>query len=347
MRGDKMSDWIVVVDDDKTNLKTAGMMLSQNNMRVSAFKSAFTLFDFLHQGNIPDLILLDILMPECDGFEALTKIRSIEKELNIKQIPIIFLTANEDLDAETKGLSMGAMDFIKKPFVPDVLVMRVKHIIELVRLQRDLATQVEAKTKEIADLSLQVVQAMADAVDAKDTYTNGHARRVAKYSTMIAERYGYSEKQQADIHMMGLLHDVGKIGVPDEVINKSGKLTPDEFELIKQHPSVGSKILENIKAMPRLAVGARSHHERYDGSGYPDGLAGKDIPEEARIIAIADAYDAMSSYRSYRDKLPQDRIRAEIVAGKGTQFDPDLADIMIAMIDQDTDYTMCERKDIS
>ena len=279
-----MSDWIVVVDDDKTNLKTAGMILSQNNMRVSAFKSAFTLFDFLREGSIPDLILLDIMMPECDGFEALTRIRSIERELHIQEIPIIFLTANEDLDAETKGLSLGAMDFIKKPFVPDVLVMRVKHIIELVRLERDLSSQVEIKTKEVADLSLQVVQAMADAVDAKDTYTNGHASRVAKYSRMIAEKFGYSEKQQSDIYMIGLLHDVGKIGVPDEVINKPGRLTDEEFDKIKQHPSVGSKILENIKAMPGLSVGARSHHERYDGKGYPDRLSGNDIPEEAIII---------------------------------------------------------------
>ncbi|MBR6258064.1 MAG: response regulator [Lachnospiraceae bacterium] len=340
-----MSDWIVVVDDDKTNLKTAGMILSQNNMRVSAFKSAFTLFDFLREGSIPDLILLDIMMPECDGFEALTRIRSIERELHIQEIPIIFLTANEDLDAETKGLSLGAMDFIKKPFVPDVLVMRVKHIIELVRLERDLSSQVEIKTKEVADLSLQVVQAMADAVDAKDTYTNGHASRVAKYSRMIAEKFGYSEKQQSDIYMIGLLHDVGKIGVPDEVINKPGRLTDEEFDKIKQHPSVGSKILENIKAMPGLSVGARSHHERYDGKGYPDRLSGNDIPEEARIIAVADAYDAMSSYRSYRDKLPQDKVRSEIEAGKGTQFDPVFADIMLKMIDEDTDYSMSERKD--
>ncbi|MBP5607653.1 MAG: response regulator [Lachnospiraceae bacterium] len=340
-----MSDWIVVVDDDKTNLKTAGMILSQNNMRVSAFKSAFTLFDFLREGNIPDLILLDILMPECDGFEALTQIRSIERELNIQEIPIIFLTANEDLDAETKGLSLGAMDFIKKPFVPDVLVMRVKHIIELVRLQRDLSSQVEIKTKEVADLSLQVVQAMADAVDAKDTYTNGHASRVARYSKMIAEKYGYNEKKQSDIYMIGLLHDMGKIGVPDEVINKPGRLTDEEFDKIKQHPIVGSKILENIKAMPGLSIGARSHHERYDGKGYPDSLCGDNIPEEARIIAVADAYDAMSSYRSYRDKLPQDKVRSEIEAGKGTQFDPVFADIMLSMINEDTDYSMSERKD--
>ena len=145
--------------------------------------------------------------------------------------------------------------------------------------------------------------------------------------------------------MIGLLHDVGKIGVPDEVINKPGRLTDEEFDKIKQHPSVGSKILENIKAMPGLSVGARSHHERYDEKGYPDRLSGNDIPEEARIIAVADAYDAMSSYRSYRDKLPQDKVRSEIEAGKGTQFDPVFADIMLKMIDEDTDYSMSERKD--
>ena len=339
-----MSDWIVVVDDDKTNLKTAGVILSRNNMRVSAFKSAAILFDFLRQGNHPDLILLDIIMPECDGFDALRQIRALEKELHMEEIPIIFLTANEDIDAETKGLSLGAMDFIKKPFVPDVLVMRVRHIIDLVRLQRHLSTQVEAKTKEIADMSLQVVLAMADVIDIKDPYTNGHSIRVAKYSKQIAARYGYSEKAQSDIYMIGLLHDVGKIAVPDTVINKVGKLTDEEFSIIKQHSVVGAGILENIKAMPKLSVGARSHHERYDGNGYPDGLKGEEIPEEARIIAVADAYDAMSSYRSYRDKLPQDIVRSEIENGKGTQFDPVFADFMLEMIDEDKEYRMSEDK---
>lgn len=340
-----MSDWVIVVDDDKTNLKTAGVILSRSNMRVSAFKSAPVLFDFLRQGNRPDLILLDIIMPECDGFEALKQIRILEKELHIEEIPIIFLTANEDLDAETKGLSLGAMDFIKKPFVPEVLVMRVRHIIDLVRLQRNLTSQVEEKTKEVADLSMQVVLAMADVIDAKDAYTNGHSIRVAKYSKMIAARYGYSEKSQSDIYMTGLLHDVGKVSVPLEVINKQGKLTDEEFAYIKAHPVVGSTILGNIKAMPLLAVGARSHHEKYDGSGYPDGLKGNDIPEEARIIAVADSYDAMSSYRSYRNKLPQAKVRSEIENGIGTQFDPVFANIMLTMIDDDKDYSMSERKD--
>ena len=143
--------------------------------------------------------------------------------------------------------------------------------------------------------------------------------------------------------MMGLLHDVGKIGIPEAIINKPGKLTDEEFEKIKTHPALGAGILKNITEFPKLAVGARWHHERYDGKGYPDGIAGEDIPTEARIIAVADAYDAMSSRRSYRDVLKQDFIRGEILKGKGTQFDPAFADIMLALIDADADYQMREK----
>ncbi len=338
-----MADWIVVVDDDVTNLQMAGIILSKNKMRVTAFKAARLLLDFLRTGNRPDLILLDIRMPEIDGFEALGRVRELEKEMGIKEIPIIFLTANESDDTETRGLALGAMDFIKKPFVPDVLIMRVRHILELVRLQSSLAAQVEEKAHEYRELSLQVVQAMADAIDVKDAYTNGHSRRVALYSRNIAARMGFPQRRQDDIYVMGLLHDIGKIGVPNEVINKPSKLNEEEYALIKTHPETGDRILSNIKALPALAVGARCHHERYDGGGYPDGLSGEEIPEAARIIAVADAYDAMSSKRSYRDKLPQDVVRSEIENGKGTQFDPVFADVMLEMIDADKDYEMSER----
>ena len=171
---------------------------------------------------------------------------------------------------------------------------------ELVALKDHLEDEVERKTKENESLELHVVQTLAEAIDAKDTYTNGHSGRVAAYSREIARRAGYSERDQNEIYMMGLLHDVGKIGVPDAVINKPGKLTDEEFKEIKNHPVMGARILKTIKEMPRLVTGARWHHERYDGKGYPDGLKGTDIPEEARIIAVADAYDAMTSNRSYR-----------------------------------------------
>ena len=335
-----MADWVVVVDDDIMNLKMAGHILSTNNMRVTALKSGQALLDYIKENETPDLILLDINMPGMDGFETLKKLR--EQEAGQEEIPVIFLTANEDENSETKGLSLGAMDFIKKPFVPEVLTLRVRHIIDLIRLQRNLSQEVEKKTEENEKLFMHVVHSLADAIDAKDTYTNGHSGRVAKYSKEIARRYGYSEKAQGDIYMMGLLHDVGKIGVPDAVINKPAKLTDEEFAMIKNHPAMGSRILKNIKEMPALATGARWHHEKYGGGGYPDGLSGNDIPEEARIIAVADAYDAMSSRRSYRDVLPQEVVRGEIEKGKGTQFDPKFADIMLSMIDEDTEYTMKE-----
>ena len=333
-------DWVVVVDDDVTNLRMAGMILSRQHMRVTALKSGRALLDYVRD-NRPDLILLDVRMPEMDGFETLRRLR--QETSSGQEIPVIFLTADENSESETKGLELGAMDFIKKPFVPEVLTLRVRHIIELVRLQRNLTDEVEIKTQENESLALRIVQTLAEAIDAKDTYTNGHSGRVAKYSREIALRYGYSRKRQDEIFMMGLLHDVGKIGVPDAVINKPARLTDEEYAQIKTHPVMGDRILKNIQERPKLAIGARWHRERYDGTGYPDGLSGDDIPEEVRIIAVADAYDAMTSRRSYRDILSQDIVRKEIQNGKGTQFDPAFADIMLTMIEEDKDYMLREK----
>ncbi len=196
--------------------------------------------------------------------------------------------------------------------------------------------------KKIEEMNLQVVSALATAIDAKDAYTNGHSSRVAEYARMIAERSGYSKREQDEIYMMGLLHDVGKIGMPDEVINKPARLSEEEYALIKTHPEIGNEILGTIKEQPKLAAAARWHHERFDGTGYPDRLAGDAIPEEARIIAVADAYDAMTSRRSYRDILPQQQVLREIKDGSGTQFDPRFAQVMIDLIKDDPDYTLRE-----
>ena len=223
-----------------------------------------------------------------------------------------------------------------------MLLLRVRHILELVNLQRRLSFEVDRKTRENQSLLIDVVKSLADAIDAKDTCTNGHSDRVAEYAREIARRTGYSVKAQEDIYIMGLLHDVGKIGVPDAVINKPCELSEEEFEIIRNHPVMGARILRNIKEMPKLATGARWHHERYDGSGYPDGLKGNSIPEEARIIAVADAYDAMTSCRSYRRPLSQAAARKELEEKRGTQFDPHFADIMLGMIDEDKDFTMRE-----
>ena len=341
-----MGNWILVVDDDTTNLRIASHILSEEQMSVSCLETGEDAINFL-QNNRPDLILLDIHMPGMDGFETMDAIKANKAT---KDIPVIFLTADDDNKTEARGLKAGAMDFIKKPFVPEVLLLRVRHTIELVRLQANLSQEVAIKTQEVMaqherleKMVMQTVQALSGAIDAKDTYTNGHSTRVADYSRELAKRMHISEALQNDIYMMGLLHDVGKIGIPNEIINKPSKLTDEEYDVIKNHPIMGVKILKNITEFPKLLIGARWHHERYDGKGYPDGIAGEEIPMEARIIAIADAYDAMTSKRSYRDALPQDMVRAEVEKGKGTQFDPAFAEIMLCMIDEDEDYQMREK----
>ena len=315
--------WIVVVDDDVANLMMAGNVMSKNGMRVTALKSGKALLEYIETKEIPDLCLLDIKMPDMNGFDTLRALRASKKG---RELPVVFLTADESQQAETVGLSLGAMDFIKKPFVPEVLVLRARHIIDLVRLQKNLAHEVEVKTEENHKLFLHVVSALAAAIDAKDIYT-GHSERVAKYARGIAERYGCNEHRQNNIYMMGLLHDVGKIGVPDSILQKSDSLTAEENEKLKEHPVIGAQILASIKEMPSLSHGAKYHHEHYDGSGYPDGL---NIPESARIIAVADSYDAMTT----RDKLSPNDARNEIAKGRGTLFDPKFADIMLKMIDE-------------
>lgn len=339
------NSWILVVDDDTENLRMASHILSKEKARVSCVKSGVDAIKFL-KDNQPDLILLDVHMPEMNGFDTIAEIKG-NKE--IANIPVIFLTADDESSTETKGLEAGAMDFIKKPFVPEVLLLRVRHTIELVRLQSNLSKEVRKKTQEVIAqsvklerMTIQIVKALSGAVDAKDTYTSGHSARVADYAKEIAKRAGLSKEEQDTIYMMGLLHDVGKIGISDTIINKPAKLTDEEYAIMKSHPVQGEKILQNISEFPNLAVGAKWHHERYDGRGYPDGKAGEDIPMEARIISVADAYDAMTSNRSYRKNMTQEFVRGEMEKGKGVQFDPKFAEIMLQMIDEDVDFQMKE-----
>lgn len=337
-----MEERVVVVDDDAIILKNANMTLSEAGFKVTCLKSGRLLMDYIVRNPI-DILLLDIRMPEMDGFETISALRAWEKDNSRDPVPVIFLTANEDSDSETKGLSLGALDFIRKPFSSEALKIRVRNLVDLIELQRDLHREVARKTAQLESLSLHVVHTLAKTIDAKDAYTNGHSERVADYSREIARRYGYDEDRQEEIYMMGLLHDVGKIGVPDNVINKPGRLTDEEFDMIKTHPVKGAEILATVSEMPGLVTGARWHHERYDGRGYPDGLSGEDIPEEARIIAVADAYDAMTSNRSYRGIIPQDVVKSELEKGSGTQFDPRFAAIMLEIIKEDTDYKLHEQ----
>lgn len=337
-------DRILVVDDDMMNLMLVKKLLGIRYDVVSVSSGAEAIA-FL-QDQTPDMILLDLHMPEMNGLEVLEKIRSME---NLVDIPVIFLTADNERETEAEIFKAGAIDFIQKPFIPEVVIQRISRILELYHYQQSLQLEVDRKTTElresnrkITNLSTQVMMALAGAIDAKDAYTKGHSTRVASYSRELARRMGKSTQEMNDIYYIGLLHDIGKIGIPDYIINKPGKLTDEEYQMVKDHPKIGAEILENISEMPGISIGANWHHEMYDGSGYPDGLAGDNIPEIARIICVADAYDTMTSKRSYRDILPQDVVKEEIVKGKGTQFDPVIADYMLAMMEEDTNYQMHE-----
>lgn len=328
---------ILVIDDDPINLKMAHKIL-EDFFQVICLDSGKKALEYL-KNNLPDLILLDIHMPEMDGFEVLKHIKSNPQ---MKDIPVIFLTADGDSETELNSFKAGVMDFIRKPFIPDIMLERIHRILELDRLQQYLQNEAKKNAIKVEKLSLQAMLSLAQTIDAKDKYTKGHSTRVAKYSKKIAKKLGLSEAEQDTVYFMGLLHDIGKIGVPDNIINKPQKLTNEEFAIIKKHPEIGHDILKNIAEIPNIEIGARWHHERMDGKGYPDGLKGNEIPKLVRIISVADAYDAMTSKRSYRDILPQTYIREELEKGKNKQFDPEAADAMIQLMEEDTDYLMNE-----
>ena len=337
-------DSILVVDDDKMNLMLVQKILG---IRYDVFcvSSGSEALIYL-QNNAPNLILLDLHMPEMNGLETLEKIRNINK---LSDVPVIFLTADSERSTEIEIFKAGAMDYIQKPFIAEVVIRRISRILELYHYQQSLQQEVDRKTTElresnrkITNLTTQVMMALVSAIDAKDAYTNGHSLRVAEYSRELARRMGKSIQEMNDIYYIGLLHDIGKIGIPDRIINKPGRLTDEEYQLVKDHPRIGAEILENISEMPGISIGAHWHHEKYNGTGYPDGLAGEEIPEVARIIGVADAYDTMTSKRSYRDILPQTVVKNEILKGKGTQFDPVIAGYMLQMIEEDTEYQMHE-----
>ena len=325
---------VLMVDDDVFNLRVAGDILKEK-YSIYTVQSGEAALEFLEE-NLPRLILLDLHMPGMDGRETMKKIKENEKW---KKIPIIFLTADIKPETEQECLVLGALDFITKPFVPMVMLSRVSRIIELIELQNDLERKLEEKTELVEKVSLNSIMVIANTIDAKDAYTSGHSMRVAQSSAAIARRLNWPEEEIQNIYNIALLHDIGKIGIPDAILNKPGKLSVEEFEIIKKHPVIGNDILKDIHIVRNVAEGALYHHERYDGKGYPFGLAGEKIPYCARIIGIVDAYDAMTSNRIYRHKLTRENVIKEFEDGRGTQFDPQLTDVFLEMLREGFDVT--------
>ncbi len=334
---------VLVIDDDTVVANMTMRVLDRAGFAAKTANSGAQGIE-LAESFQPQLILLDKRMPGMDGFETM---EHLGENPRTSDIPVVFLTSDDDTENEIHCFEVGASDFIKKPFVPEIMIQRIMRIIELDIMLKELDDIVDERTRELSEkeresreLSNQIINALALAVDAKDEYTNGHSQRVAEYAVAIADKLHKDEKYKEELYYMGMLHDIGKIGIPDEIIHKTTKLTDEEYNEIKRHPVIGGEILGTIRAMPHLAIGARYHHEHFDGSGYPDGLKGAEIPEEARILAVADSYDAMTSTRTYHDTKPQDYARREIEKGRGTQFDPVVADVMLELIDADKDYHM-------
>ena len=327
---------LLIVDDDKINLSTAKRALS-DYYKITAVSSGEQALDFLKKMSC-DLILLDINMPEMDGFEVMEKIRENPK---LAEIPIIFLTADNDPHIESRCLKEGAMDFITKPFVLNVMLSRIGHALELEALRRDLAGQLEARTMHIKQIQEMMVLGMAAMVESRDLSTGGHIKRTSMVVRIFAERLskeqdGLSNSFLDMVVRAASMHDLGKIAVDDRILRKQGRFTPEEYAEMKKHSAEGAKIvkqiLEDIEESDFVKVAenvAHYHHEKWDGSGYPDGLLGEEIPIEARIMALADVFDALVSMRCYKEAYTYDKAFSIIEESIGTHFDPKLGKMFL------------------
>lgn len=324
-----------LVVDDEPRLRQALVRLMQGAgykcFEAGSAQDALSLLD----REPLELVLSDMRMPGMDGASLLRRIREQHPD-----VAVVMVTAVAEVEVAVSCLSAGAMDYITKPFIFEEVKARVTQALEKRRLllenrgyQERLEERVKAQAQRLEDLFLASVQSLAEALELKDPYTRGHSVRVSHYSTVIARSMGLGGELLRQIELGGHVHDLGKIGVRESVLNKATKLTPDEYEHIMTHPMLGWRVLSPLLGDTQHALNiVRSHHERYDGRGVPDGLCGASIPLEARIAAAADSLDAMTSNRPYRSyELSLDEAVTEIRRGSGTQFDPDVVDALVAV----------------
>jgi len=332
-----MQKTIFVVDDSDTNLAMAKDALKAQ-YRVMTLPSAAKMFAFLEKIT-PDLILLDIEMPEMDGFEAL---RLLKENSEWAGIPVIFLTSMTDADVEVRGFTLGVIDFITKPFSEPVLVNRIKTHLDIDELIRERTDQLHKKTVQLQNLQHAIIFSFADMVENRDEGTGGHVERTAMYikilvDAMIEKGIYADEIKELDIESFvssARLHDVGKIAISDLILNKPGKLTDEEYEIMKTHTTEGEHTIDQIASrtddvefLRNAKQFAGTHHERWDGKGYPRKLAGANIPIQGRMMAIVDVYDALVSVRPYKKAFTADEAVDIILEGYGTQFDPKIVDV--------------------
>lgn len=287
-----------------------------------------------------DIIIMNRNLPDMDGFDLLEK---WHKERLTDDISVVIAGDERNKQQEVEALQKGAADYISMPFVPEILKLRVDHLVELHYYRKELESEIKKQKKKVSDLSFQAMITIAHTIDLKDRYGEGHSLRVALYSREIARRLGWTVEELENLYNVALLHDIGKIAIEDSILNKMGTLTEQEYESVKRHTKVGADIVKNTTFIPGIKEGISYHHERYDGTGYV-GLKGKDIPLIARILAVADAVTAMEEDRPFRRRLSSMELEKELISNKGKQFDPDIVNVAVEMLHEgyDVDEKMAQ-----
>jgi len=321
---------ILLVDDEEMIRRLLYQKLSAEGYRCEQAANAEQALEKLKEDSI-ELVILDIKMPGKSGAELLPEIKA-----KYPDTAVIMATAVDDASTAINCMKAGAYDYVNKPFNLDEVSFSVRRALEKRRLelenrdyQQHLEQRVEEQAQKIRASFFNAVTALAYALEAKDVYTSGHSQRVTEISVAIAEHLGLPEEGIEKIRLAGQVHDIGKIGVRESVLNKPGSLTDEEYKHVRLHSETGEHILKPIVEDKEILKAVRHHHERYDGAGYPDGLKGERIPLLARIIAVADTFDAMTSERPYRKALTKEAACAEVERCRGTQFDPEAADAFL------------------
>lgn len=336
---------VLIVDDTPDTLQLISGLLKET-YRLKVANSGEKALKLAATAPIPDLILLDVMMPGMDGYEVCQRLKA---DPLTERIPVIFLTARADVDDEKRGLELGAVDYITKPISPPILLARVRSqliVKESADFLRDkalfLEVEVGRRTEQVVAIQDVTIMAMASLAETRDSDTGNHIRRTQNYVKVLADKLSshprfaavLSEHYISMLFKSAPLHDIGKVGIPDRILLKPGKLTADEFEIMKLHTTLGRDAIQHAEdslstRVEFLALAkeiAYSHQEKWDGSGYPEGLSGDGIPVSARLMAVADVYDALISRRVYKDPMPHEMAVDIIRAGRGTHFDPDMTD---------------------
>ncbi|MBL7049855.1 MAG: response regulator [Nitrospira sp.] len=327
---------ILIIDDELAPRESIRMVL-KDYYSVSTAEGGHEGLEYMSSNPI-DLVVMDIKMPRMDGITALREIK-----LRHPDTEVILLTAYASLETARDAIRFGAFDYLTKPFDKDDVLMVVQKGLNkrkgnsVLKLERDklldrtsyLEDQVSEARKNIISFREGTVRALIQTIDAKDSYTYNHSSRVANLSCALARAMDISSKAVREIEHAASIHDIGKIGIEESILKKNGPLTDAEFDLIKKHPSIGARIVESVPSLEDAIPVILHHHERYDGQGYPSGIRGENIPLSARIIVVADAVDAMMRDRPYRKSLPINQVYSELRSNSGTQFDPDVVDIIL------------------